>query len=87
MRRSEGVALRIDDAMRQAIRDMGARLGTENVSQIIRTGFMLGYEKVADIPTAISKRAFREGVIAGAAEVKAQIDRAIHDALEENPNL
>ena len=86
MRRSEGVSLRIDDEMQAAIKEDAQRLGTDNVSQIVRTIYMLGHTQIKDIPTAISRRAFREGVLAGAAAVKAQIEKSIHDALIENPH-
>lgn len=82
MRRSEGVGVRIDDEMREAIKEDSIKLGTENISQIIRTIYMLGHQNVADIPSAITRRAYREGVLAGAAAVKTQLNKAIKDALE-----
>lgn len=77
------IGLRIDDQIRAAIADMGVRLGTSNISEIIRVGFTLGYERTSDLQSAITRRAFREGVLAGGGAVKKHIEAAIAAALKE----
>lgn len=86
MRRSEGVGLRLDPEMRAAIEDLGARLGTDNISAIIRIGFMAGYREISDVPAQIARQSYREGVRAGVAAFKAKLEEATAAALEEAPD-
>lgn len=83
MRKSEGIALRLDDSMRAAIEDLGKRLGTDNISAIVRVGFMSGYKEIANIPEAITRQSFREGILRGVASFKARIETAISEAFAD----
>lgn len=80
------IGLRIDDELRAAIQALSQHLGTENISQVVRTTFMTGYATITtpgSEAAAFSRQAYREGVNAGAATVKAQIEAAIATALSE----
>jgi hypothetical protein len=82
------IGFRPDEEMRAAIEAAGARLGTDNISQIVRTVFMVGHAHMREPGSesaAFSRQAFREGVLAGAAAVKSQIETAIANALQEAP--
>ena len=83
MRRSEGVALRIDNEMRAAIEALGRRLGTTNVSAIIRIGFMSGCREINALPEQLVQQAYKEGVFEGVAVVKAKLEHAFSEALKE----
>lgn len=84
MRKSEGVALRTDAEMQDAITDLGKRLGTTNISAIIRIGFMSGCREINQLPTQLVRQSYREGVFEGVAVVKAKIEHAISEALKES---
>lgn len=89
MKIGKTIGLRPDDEMIAAIEQLGKRLGTENISQIIRTTFMVGYQHLKNPGLEgpmFSRRAFREGVLAGAAAVKSQLESAIAAALQEAPD-
>ena len=83
MRKGEGVALRIDDQMRAAIADLGKRLGTSNISAILRVGFMSGYREINALPSQLVAQSYREGVFQGVADVKARIEFAIKEVLSD----
>lgn len=85
---SKPIGFRPDDEMRAAIEAAGARLGTDNISAIVRTVFMVGHahmQSPGSESAAFSRQSFREGVLAGAAAVKSQIETAIANALQEAP--
>lgn len=83
MRKGEGVALRLDDATRAAIEDLGKRLGTDNVSAIIRIGFMSGYKEINALPAQLTKQAYREGILQGISAFKARLESAIAEAFTD----
>lgn len=89
MKIGKTIGLRTDEEIRAAIEALGAHLGTENLSQIARTAIVVGCERIL-APGAeaamFSRQAFREGVLAGAAAVKSQIESAISEAMQEAPH-
>lgn len=85
MKIGKTITIRIDDEIREAIQILGGRLGTSNISQILRTGFMLGVDESAPVEIAIARRAFKEGILAGVATLKANTEAAIASTFEESP--
>lgn len=86
MRRSDGVGLRVDREMRAAIEELGARLGTQNTSEIIRIGFMSGYKEINRLPEQLIRQAYREAIFAGTSAFKANVESEIAQALSEAPD-
>ena len=83
MRKGEGIALRIDGEMQSQIEALGRRLGTTNISAIIRIGFMSGCREINQLPAQLVEQSYKEGVFEGVAVVKAKLEHAFSEALKE----
>lgn len=79
------LSVRTDDEIKEAIEALGRQLGTESLSQIVRSAVILARDRSIDLPAAITRRAFREGVIAGMALVKSNLESAFAEAMKEEP--
>jgi predicted RNA binding protein with dsRBD fold (UPF0201 family) len=86
MRKGEGIALRLDDETRAALSDLARRLGTTNLSSVARIAIMSGYREINKLPEQLIKQAYREGVLAGVASFKSNLESTIVESLQDNPH-
>ncbi len=63
------VSLRIDLPLRERLQYEMEVTGME-LSQVLRTALQVGLEKVEDVPEALRRATFKEGIVAGIAEYR-----------------
>lgn len=77
------IHFRLDKEVQDAIKEMGARLGTENVSEIVRSTLLIGLERARPVEEIVLRRARAEGILAGLGQIKRKVGAAVDELLQE----
>lgn len=77
------VGFKPDREVAQALEDLAQRLGTENISEVIRIAIMSGYKELNALPEQLVRQSFREGALRGVATFKSNLEAMIAKTLEE----
>lgn len=75
--------LRVDEEVQSAIREMSARLETNNLSEIVRTTILIGLDRARAVEDVVLRRARTEGVLAGLGQIKKRMGLVVEELLRE----
>lgn len=78
------IGFKPDKNVAQALEELSTRLGTENLSEVIRVAIMSGYKELNALPEQLVRQSFREGVLRGVASFKNNFESMIAKTLEES---
>jgi hypothetical protein len=72
-----------DNEVAAALEDLSKRLGTENLSEVIRIAIMSGYKELNFLPEQLVRQSRREGILQGVAAFKENLESMIAKTLED----
>lgn len=70
-----------DNEVAAALEDLSKRLGTENLSEVIRIAIMSGYRELNVLPDQLIRQSRREGILQGVAAFKESLESMIAKTL------
>lgn len=70
-----------DNEVAAALEDLSKRLGTENLSEVIRIAIMSGYKELNTLPEQLVRQSRREGILQGIAAFKENLESMIAKTL------
>lgn len=77
------IGFKPDREVARALEELSQRLGTENLSEVVRIAIMSGYKEINSLPEQLVRQSTREGILRGVASFKSNLESMIAKTLEE----